>query len=334
MRAFLVATAKNEAPYFLEWVAHHLELGFTDIVIFQNDSDDLTHETLSCLRDIGAIQYFYNRAGEGQHQVRAYTRGGLLDQYKAADWAMALDLDEFLVVKTGGGRLSDLIAAIPDRDVLRLNWRIFGSSFHEVLNEDLVTDRFRMANRQLGRAEQFGAYKCLFRPEHFARPGIHQPAGCTVAPESLRYANGSGLVEPDYKVMNYNSTDPGGCLHAQINHYIVRDLASFMLKSVRGSAHQAGRTIGHRYWTQRNTNFTRDDGMEVWLPRVRARMAALDAASGGKLMEFRQVAIFTHLARYYTMLQEKRFRAFRQFCLDRPIAVDHYQMKLEAGAAE
>ena len=26
-RAFLVATAKNEAPYFLEWVAHHLEVG-------------------------------------------------------------------------------------------------------------------------------------------------------------------------------------------------------------------------------------------------------------------------------------------------------------------
>lgn len=334
MRACLITTAKNEAPYFLEWVAHHLEVGFTDIVIFQNDSDDLTHETLSCLRDIGAIQYFYNKAGPGQHQVRAYTRGASLEQYHAADWAMALDMDEFLVVKCGDGRLSDLMTAIPDKDVLRLNWRIFGSSFHEVLSEDLVTDRFRLANRQLGREEQFGAYKCLFRPGHFARPGIHQPNNCKVDPESLRYANGSGLVEPDYRVMNYNSTDPGGCRHAQINHYIVRDLASFMLKSVRGSAHQAGRTIGHRYWTQRNMNFARDDAMDPWLPRIRARMAALDAASEGKLMRLRQVSTFTHLARYYTMLQEKRFRAFRQFCLDRPNAVDHYRMKLDQAAAE
>lgn len=334
MRAFLVATAKNEAPYFLEWVAHHMEVGFTDIVIFQNDSDDLTHETLSCLRDIGAIQYFYNRAGAGQHQVRAYTRGASLEHYHGADWAMALDLDEFLVVKTGEGRLADLMAAIPDMDVLRINWRIFGSSFHELPTDDLVTDRFRMANRQLGRQDQFGAYKCLFRPAHFTRPGIHQPAGCMTDPASLRHANGSGLVEPDYQVMNYNSTDPGACRHAQINHYITRDLASFMLKSVRGSAHQAGRTIGHRYWTQRNMNFTRDDGMEAWLPRIRARMEALDLASKGRLMELRQVAIYKHLAAYYTMLQEKRFRAFRQFCLARPNAVDHYQIKQEKLAAE
>ena len=85
MRAFLVTTAKNEAPYFLEWVAHHLEVGFTDIVDFQNDSDDLTHEILSTLRKIGVIQYYYNRASEGSHLLRAYTRGGDVAEYKNCD---------------------------------------------------------------------------------------------------------------------------------------------------------------------------------------------------------------------------------------------------------
>ena len=302
-------------------------------VIFQNDSDDLTHETLAALRDIGAIRYYYNRAGVGRHQVRAYERSGVLEEYKNADWAMALDMDEFLVVKTGDGRLSDLIAAVPESDILHLNWRIFGNSGHEVLNEDLVTERFTMANYQLGRDDHFGAHKSLFRPALFSRVGIHRPYKCHIDPQTLRYCNGSGLKTGEYQIKNYNSTDPGGCHLAQINHYIVRDMASFMLKSQRGSAHQANRPIAHRYWTMRNTNFERDGSMSPFTARVKARMAELDEASGGRLAELRQKAVFTHLARYYTMLLEKQGREFRAFLLANPNAVNHRQLK-EARAKE
>jgi hypothetical protein len=327
MKAFLVATAKNEAPYFLEWVAHHLETGFTDIVIFQNDSDDLTHETLFELRRIGAIQYFYNRAGKARHRVRAYERAAELAGYGQSDWAMALDMDEFLVVKTGNGTLTDLMQAIPEKDCLHLNWRLFGNSGYEAMTSQLVAERFSMANYQLGAADHFGAYKCLFRPALFKRPGIHRPYLPAVAQSEIRYSNGSGLSPDRYRVKNFNATDPGGCAHAQINHYVTRDLASFMLKSVRGSAHQADRPIGQRYWTMRNTNFAIDDSMQPWLARIKARMAALDDASGGRLMALRETAIYTHLARYYTMLQTPQMRAFRAFCKANPNAVDHRKRK-------
>ena len=314
MKAALITTAKNEGPYFLEWVAHHLEVGFTDIIVYQNDSDDYTHNILSALRDVGAIQYFYNKAGRGRHQVRAYVRGGSLPEFKDADWAMALDMDEFLVVKTGNGRLEDLIAATPDADVHRINWRIYGSSGHALPTSDLVMDRFRMANYQLGPEGKMGAFKCLFRPVHFTRPGIHRPAGSKVDTKTLHYCNGSGLPEAEYRVKNYNSSDPEGCKLAQINHYIVRDTASFMLKTVRGSAHQADRVIGHRYWKQRNMNFERDDCVDPFLGRVRARMEALDQASGGKLKALTEMALFKHLEQFYTMVQKKRHRQFLEFC--------------------
>jgi hypothetical protein len=333
MRAFLVTTAKNEAPYFLEWVAHHLEVGFTDIVVFQNDSDDLTHETLVALRNTGAIQYFYNRAGAGRHQVRAYERGGNVAEYAQCDWGMALDMDEFLVVKTENGTLSDLMKAVPESDCMHLNWRLFGNSGYELLTDQLVTERFTMANYQLGRPDHFGAYKCLFRPSMFQRPGIHRPYNPSIPEEDIRYCNGSGLASSEYALKNYNSTDPGGCKYAQINHYIVRDLASFMLKSARGSAHQANRPIGNRYWSMRNTNFEIDDSMQPWLARVKARMEALNEASNGRLMELRETAIYTHLARYYTMLQEPPMRAFRKFCKDNPNAVDHRKLKAEKAKA-
>jgi hypothetical protein len=319
-RAFLVATAKNEAPYFLEWVAHHLEVGFTDIVIYQNDSDDLTHETLSALRDIGAIRYFYNKAKPGAHQVRAYSRAALLPEYAAADWAMALDLDEFLVVKAGGGRLSDLVAAVPWADILRINWRLFGSSGHELPTLDLVTERFRLADRQLGPPDAFAPFKCLYRPAQFRRPGIHSPHDATDPGRTPRIANGSGLVEPDYAVQAYAATDPGGCRLAQINHYVVRDLASFVLKTQRGSAHRANRLVGRRYWTARNRNIEPDAAMAPFTARLRARMAALDAAAGGRLTELRREALYTHLARFYTLMLDRKLRAFHDFCRDRAAA--------------
>jgi hypothetical protein len=334
MRAFLVTTAKNEAPYFLEWVAHHLEVGFTDIVVFQNDSDDLTHEILSTLRKIGVIQYYYNRAGRGRHQVRAYTRGGDVAEYKNCDWAMALDMDEFLAIKTGNGTLTDLMKVLPESDCLHLNWRLFGNSGYEVLTDQLVTERFSMANYQLGQPDHYGAYKCLFRPRLFKRPGIHRPYLPSIPEEEIRYSNGSGLSPDQYLLKNYNSTDPGGCAYAQINHYITRDLASFMLKSARGSAHQADRPIGHRYWSMRNTNFELDDSMQPMTERVKARMAALNKASKGRLMELREAAIYTHLARYYTMLQDPEMRAFRAYCKANPNAIDHRKVKAEKARAQ
>ncbi|WP_168199135.1 glycosyltransferase family 2 protein [Pseudorhodobacter turbinis] len=322
MRAFLVTTAKNEAPYFLEWVAHHLELGFTDIVIFQNDSDDLTHETLFALRKIGAIRYFYNRAENRQIKTQAYTRADSFPEFKDCDWAMALDMNEFLVVKTGNGTLTDLIAAVPESDCLHLNRRDFGNSGFELLTDELVTDRFCMADHPLGPTENASPYKCLFRPSLFQRPGIHHPEKPVIAPEAIRYTNGSGLRPDHYRVKSILSTDICGCEFAQINHYITRDLTSFLLKSTENSDMKADRRTVLRHWKKRNKNFEIDGSMAPWQARTIARMNALDEASDGQLMELRQTAIYTHLSRYYTMLQKPAMRDFRDRCKAHPNAVN------------
>ena len=49
----LVATVKNEGPYLWEWVAYHKSIGFDNIVIFQNDSNDMTHGILHEMRSAG-----------------------------------------------------------------------------------------------------------------------------------------------------------------------------------------------------------------------------------------------------------------------------------------
>ena len=123
----LVATAKNEAPFLLEWVAYHKMIGFDNIIIYQNDSDDFTDEILKLLRSMGVVKYFYNRAQRGRHQVRAYKRASRQLAYQEARRVMALDLDEFLVIHEGIGHLDDLFDVLPESDVVMVNWRRFGS---------------------------------------------------------------------------------------------------------------------------------------------------------------------------------------------------------------
>ena len=49
----IITTMKNEAPYILEWVAHHLVIGFDHIVVLTNDCTDTTNAILTRLDALG-----------------------------------------------------------------------------------------------------------------------------------------------------------------------------------------------------------------------------------------------------------------------------------------
>ncbi len=85
MQFTLVTTVRNEGPYLWEWVAHHRMIGFDNIIVFQNDSDDGTDQILRLMQAQGLVRYFYNRAGPGKHQINAYFRGARQAEYLAAD---------------------------------------------------------------------------------------------------------------------------------------------------------------------------------------------------------------------------------------------------------
>ena len=96
----LVATVKNEGPYLWEWVSYNKSIGFDNIVIFQNDSNDMTHGILHEMRSAGLISYFYNNAEPNKHQIQAYSRATKTAAYQQSDWILALDLYEFLTINT------------------------------------------------------------------------------------------------------------------------------------------------------------------------------------------------------------------------------------------
>lgn len=289
-RFMLVATVKDEGPNILEWVAYHRLIGFDDIVIYQNNSFDMTEGTLLTLARMGIIRYFNNdfvKPGVRRtYQNRAYRRASRLPEYAAADWCMALDGDEFLVVRTGEGRVADLVQAMGPADQVRVNWRLFGSNGETELSERLVSARFDHGVDPLVVVNHPVPVKTLFRTSAFTRAGIHLPKVERRADIVTR--TGSGRLIEEVVVRTFQNTDPEPYALAQVNHYMLRDAQSFLLKSARGSSSHNDRDIAHSYWSRRNINLVQDTTLSGWSERIWAEMARLDALSGGKLMRQRQ----------------------------------------------
>lgn len=153
-RLFLALTVKNEGPNLWEWVAYHRMIGFTDIAIYQNDSTNGTQKMLCTMEKHGFIQYFNNPSRKMGWQNKVYRRGSRLPEYLQADWAMALDCDEFLVVNTGNGTFADLVDALPvEVNPCTVHWKIFGSSFRAQIPKGLVTEEFTLTEAPTSVAE-------------------------------------------------------------------------------------------------------------------------------------------------------------------------------------
>jgi len=234
----LIAALRNEGPFLLEWIAYHRMIGFSDIVLFSDDSLDGTPDLLTALHDQGVITHIPNaRTDEAQHKghrARAYMAAQELAQVRDADWVLVLDTDEFLNIHAGRGHLRDLFKATKGADLISAAWRIFGASGIVDFEDAPVTARFVQAapldvtvtDRQYG-------LKTLFRPWVASKIGPHRPA--LKEGVDVTWVNGSGAdVTDDLRTKGWaaNGTTLGYDL-VQINHYMVRGTAAFALHNLQ-----------------------------------------------------------------------------------------------------
>ena len=60
-----VSMMKDEGPFVIEWVAHHLAIGFTDLVVYTNDCSDGTDDMLIRLEELGLCHHRRNVIPQG-----------------------------------------------------------------------------------------------------------------------------------------------------------------------------------------------------------------------------------------------------------------------------
>lgn len=278
-----VSMMKDEAPFLLEWFAHHLAVGFTDILVYTNDCSDGTDEMLIRLEELGLGYHRRNDIPEGvkpQPSAIKYAQSEPL--VRKADWVLLFDADEFLAISHPSGHLDGMISDAEARGAngIVITWRIFGSAEVVDWSRAPVTEQYTRAapphwNKGWG-------VKTLFKFDHtYWKLGIHRPSIKnkwleTDFPDTVKWLNGSGLPMEDYfKFRGWRSIRRTiGYDWAQMNHYAVKSVDSYAIRKFRGNVNNKKDKYNADYWSLQDRNEVEDRAI---LRHAEARQKIMDA---------------------------------------------------------
>ena len=302
----LFTAVRNEAPFLVEWIAYHKIIGFERIIVFANASDDGTEALLETLAAAGEIEYHYHEPPEGVsaqgNAARIANDLRLIPDGAVTIW---LDADEFLNVRVGTGMVGDLIARLGGVQGILINWRCFGTAGARHFAGRLISETYTRASRRRWAENRF--IKTLFlyekRTAVFSELNAHRPQLAKDQFQLGDFLNGMGRpLSPNRRNLQWTLSDVylrGGYVGdadtgyrlAQINHYAVRAMDSFLLKKARGSGmSKTGRNPVRRHTNDFFRNFDRNDVEETSILRHEAattsEMARLRALPGVATAEF------------------------------------------------
>ncbi|MFT6605152.1 MAG: hypothetical protein ACJA2X_000328 [Halocynthiibacter sp.] len=257
-RSLAILTVRNEAAFLLEWLAHHKAVGFTDFLIFSNDCSDGTEAMLERLAQMGEIIHVPNPAPHPRGpQWEALKQASAHPAFKATDWAMVLDVDEFINIHTGDGTLGALRAALPEATAIPLTWRIFGNGGVVKYTDKPVTEVFTKAAPVLmGWPWRAAMFKTYFRADGtYAKLGVHRPRAPNKARlGAARWFDGAGNELDDaFKTTRlFSPLGQDNYQLAQLNHYPLGAMETYLLKVDRGRSNREDGVMGMDYWCERN----------------------------------------------------------------------------------
>ncbi|MFM7332971.1 MAG: glycosyltransferase family 2 protein [Tabrizicola sp.] len=220
----LCAIVRNEIRGIVEWLAHYKALGFSDLVIYDNESTDGTDKVLQALDEAGElirIEWPHSMGAEPQRMAYQH-----MLRHSTVDWIAFFDADEFLFLRRDAsigaflGRFGDDVSAIA------VNWVAFNSGGQDHYRPAPVIERFTECLPPSARYSR--SMKGIGRRVGLSAPGVHShvlsrgryvtPSGTDAVFHSTKLTR-----RPDTKV-------------AALHHYMVKSLEEFQEKRLRGHA--------------------------------------------------------------------------------------------------
>lgn len=215
------AIAKNEGPYFKEWVEWHLAHGVDHFYIYDNESTDDTRNTLTPYINRGIVDYKY-WPGRRQ-QLAAYD--DCLEKHRfSSRWIAFIDLDE-LIVPIKNSSIPEFLSQFESFAAVEINWLIYGSSGRKTKTPGTMMERFKfhsVPGHYLNRH-----VKSIVDPRRvFTMIGCHEAAKI------------SGYIADSHSrpvKKNFRDREPQQDI-IRINHYAVKSYEEFLAKRARGRA--------------------------------------------------------------------------------------------------
>lgn len=288
MRITAITPMKNEGPFILEWLAYHRLIGVNDFICFTNDCADGTDLILERLDELGLVRHLPNPScvlrEDGGHHWAAMAYVNAMPRLRRSDWYVSFDVDEFICVNTGKGRLADLFKATKGADLISMNQLNFGCAGH--VKFEPKTPLISQFDRAMAKSnseydwDRARGVKTLVRGDApIAKVGNHAPELQNGA--AVTWVNGSGVALPaDLFTRQFKSLKGGHSGHdlVQLNHYAVRAMENFIVKTERGDANRPVPEevkYWRQYWNQYDDNLVKDTSIQRWAPAVTKEIEAL-----------------------------------------------------------
>jgi hypothetical protein len=225
MKICLFTNARDE-KHIKEWIAHHLNLGFDHVYIFDHKSKIPIRSQVKPNNSITIERVnFTNEAFKDLLMMKA--RNISLNKY---DWFLYLDADEFFIMKDSIN-VHDFMEQYSEYNQVGFNWLVFGTSYLTHEPEGMLMENYLRCSSLLNMR-----IKCFVRPSSIIT---------TISPHVFKTTNMkltiNGItMKPLHKEIT--SHYPINCDHQKANAYI----AHFMYQS-------------YDVYLSRKVNLPRDD---------------------------------------------------------------------------
>ena len=199
----ICAIAKNEGPYFQEWIEWHRKQGVEKFYIYDNESTDGTREVLEPYIASGLVDYTYF---PGQKmQLAAYD--DCFERHRLEmRWLAIIDLDEF-IVPIKDRSIPEFLHRMEKYPVVEINWLVYGSGGAKKQEPGGVMERFRRHSL----------------PEHRLNTHVKSIVDPRRVCGGVPLTKGFRDRKPQQDVI-------------RINHYAIKSYEEFLSKRARGRA--------------------------------------------------------------------------------------------------
>ena len=155
-RVSLFTNVRNE-KHIKEWVAHHLLIGFSKIIIFDHKSDKPVKEVLKGFdRRVKVINVSHL---ENPIKMNLMNKAAKISVLLKADWMIYLDADEFVILNDKYKGIKHLLSDYNYAHSLSVNWLMFGSNNLKKDPDGLILENYTKSDLFLHHH-----VKCFVRP--------------------------------------------------------------------------------------------------------------------------------------------------------------------------
>lgn len=269
---------------------------------------------LDRLDKMGQITHIRNDGpyDKGGIQFTALKQADKLKIVRQADWILPLDVDEFVNIKVGAGTLPDLLTALPDATAITLTWRLFGNGGQVRFQDAPVTETFTACAPEVlywpWRASMFKTFYA--NNGVYKKVGVHRPRSPNEEKlEQARWFDCEGReLDDKFKTKriftNYGRLNYG---LAQLNHYPLGAMESYVLKADRGRAVHSDDILGVDYWIERN--FCADRDTSIQRMAGKSQEITTEFHADKHLNKLHNSSVEWRQARFDILMEKEPFRA-------------------------